>query len=234
MNTTQTRATLLAQINSELAARNLKPLAELGDHTHGQIELTSLHAIFDHSARFFTDVQFTCIFPNGTTGLYAIRWNANSLVSDGAVMVVVINGRLAMVRQHRPALGAWTTELPRGFGENVDKTTNVGDLPIGAALRELYEEVVPEAQIDAITRLGVVAQDSSTHTATPAYWLIEVSVDAQSLNERLKTYTDEGIALQLWTVDKAFAAVGTKITDAHSIVGLALYRHYLEHGLTAA
>lgn len=221
----------LNEINATLATHSLKPLAALGDHTRGKIELVEIIEIFDHSKRFFTDVQFRCLFPGGAEGRYTIRWNANSAVSDGAVMLVIVNGRLAIVRQYRPALGTFLDELPRGFGEEFDRaqvhgrlgTMTFGDLPLATALRELGEEVLEGATVESVTHLGNIAENSSTHTATPAYWLIEVTVAEVALKQRLSNITaDEGIALKLWTYQEALRNIGTRLLDAHSIVGMAL------------
>lgn len=236
-NTPDARAARLDAINAALAARNLKPLEAIGNAEHGQIELLEIIEFFDHSSRFFTDVMFSCRFPGGVEGRFTIRWNANSLIADGAVMVVLVNGtRIAMVRQFRPVLGTWTTELPRGFGETIDNakvhgrlgTVQIGDLPLGNALRELGEEVMESARVVSVQHLGNIAENSGTHTTTPSYWVIEISVDPELLKRRLDEYTEEGLALQLWTYRKTVAEIGFKICDAHSIVALALFRAHLD------
>ncbi|HEX3081865.1 MAG TPA: hypothetical protein VHQ86_01285 [Candidatus Saccharimonadia bacterium] len=230
------RAERLARVNAVLREHNLKELRSLGDHTNGQIELVEIVDVFDHSARFFTDVQFSCLFPNGNEGRFTIRWNANSAVSDGAVMVVTINGNIAVVRQYRPALGTWMTELPRGFGESLDNaqvngqlgTLQIADLPIATALRELGEEVVASARVVSVTHLGNIAENSGTHANTPAYWAIEIEVDPETLRRRRAEVSEEGLALQTWTYDRAMNAIGGALADSHTITGLALYRNHVE------
>lgn len=54
---------------------------------------------------------------------------------EGAVVVCTHGERVLLVRQHRPAVGCATWELPRGSSESFDE----GDL-VATALRELREE----------------------------------------------------------------------------------------------
>src|ERR1700734_1809150 len=95
------RKRLLRRINAELASRHLKIQAKLGLASAGEIEITGFPNFFAPSDRFFTDVRFPVRFPGGATGLYAIRYNANGDVSDGAVLVVKVNGKFAFIKQHR-------------------------------------------------------------------------------------------------------------------------------------
>ncbi|MEL9991397.1 MAG: NUDIX hydrolase [Thermoproteus sp.] len=56
------------------------------------------------------------------------------LVHPGAVAVLAVrDGRAVLVRQFRPAIGAWTLEIPAG-------TLEPGEDPIAAAEREMVEE----------------------------------------------------------------------------------------------
>ena len=64
-----------------------------------------------------------------------------------ACCVASIEGRLAMVRQYRYAVGSWQLELPAGGIE-------VGETPAEAALRELREETGLVA--DELLSLGMV------------------------------------------------------------------------------
>ncbi len=56
------------------------------------------------------------------------------LVHPGAVAVLaLLNGEAILVKQYRPALGAWTLEIPAG-------TLEPGESPEEAAVREMVEE----------------------------------------------------------------------------------------------
>lgn len=56
------------------------------------------------------------------------------LIHPGAVAVLaLIDGKAILVKQYRPALGAWTLEIPAG-------TLEPGESPEEAAIREMVEE----------------------------------------------------------------------------------------------
>ena len=230
------RIELLAEINAVLAARNLKPIPKLGDVSEGEVEIQELLEIYDHSKRFFTDIKFGVKFPNVQDILpFTVRFNANGLVSDGAVMAVLINGKFAIVKQWRLPLGRWTYELPRGFGEKLDKATingvlgtlKIGDLPLGTLARELSEEVMSSAEITSVAHLGNVAENSGTSAVTPSHFLVQIKADEDKLASRLKSMQD-GLALQLWEPQKLRSEIGSKLCDNHSIVGAALALGYIE------
>ncbi|MBI4181945.1 MAG: NUDIX hydrolase [Candidatus Aenigmarchaeota archaeon] len=231
-HTVEEQATLLRGINAELAKRNLKPLSYLGEAGHGEIGITGMPEFFDHSSRFFTDAKFPVSFPGGQTGHFTIRFNANGATADGAVIVALINGRYALVRQYRPALGRWTLEVPRGFSEPLDSALKhdglfalgLGDFahrgPLATALRELSEEVIDTGNITDITHLGSLAENTGTHHVEPDVFLFDIEVDADTLAKRLRG--SEGLKVVLLDPDEAVARLGREITDAHSITALAL------------
>lgn len=120
------RDTRLMEINAALDARNLRSLPKLGDNSKKETEISSVSDIYEHSARFFTDIKFAVTFPDGKLGAHTVRFNANGKISDGAVMAVLINGKFAIVKQWRLPLGQWTYEMPRGFGEKLDNASSRG------------------------------------------------------------------------------------------------------------
>jgi len=225
----------LAAINAELRRRNLKELPKLGDVSKGEIEITGIKEIFDHSKDFFTDIKFATLFPNGKPGEFTVRFNANSLTSDGVVLVVLVNGRFAIVKQWRLPLGRWTYEVPRGFGESVDSAKiqgalghlKIADLPLGTLERELGEEVVRGGDITSITHLGNTAESSGTNTHTPANFLVEVAVDEDALQRRCKEKQGE-TRLELWDLKRVRLEIGGRICDNHSLAALALAFEYLK------
>jgi hypothetical protein len=229
------REELLDQINEELAKRALKPLPKLGDATKGEIELTGIKEIYDHSKRFFTDIKFGCVFPNGARGEFTIRFNANGAVSDGAVIIALVNGRFAVVKQWRPVLGRWTYEISRGFGEKMDRakvagalgTLKIGDLPLGTLVRELGEEVMASAEVTSVTHLGNIAQNSGTDAVAPSYFLVSIKADEAKLNEKLKGSDDEISKVLLWDADKVRAELGSKLCDNHTVTAVSLAMNYI-------
>ncbi len=228
------RAERLAAINLELKARGLKQIRKLGDYTEGEFEVTRIIEIYEHSKRFFTDVKFAVLFPNGKEGEFTVRFNANGEVSDGAVIVVLINGLYAIVKQWRLPLGVWTYEVCRGFGEKLDQaqiqgqlgTLKIGDLPLGTLTRELGEEVMATAEISSVTHLGNVAENSGTNAVSPAHFLVQIQVNEALLAAKLKGTED--LKVYLWTADEVDCQLGKKIADNHSIAALCLANRHID------
>ncbi|KPJ85778.1 hypothetical protein AMJ57_01915 [Parcubacteria bacterium SG8_24] len=230
------RSQRLREINATLRARNLKPFRKLGDVTQGEIELVGIKEIHDHSARFFTDIKFEARFPSGDRGEYTLRFNANGRVSDGAVMVVLLNGRFVIVKQWRPSVGQWTYELPRGFGEVIDRsriagqlgTMSLGNLPLGTLARELGEEVLASADITSVTHLGNVAQDSSVCCIVPSYFLVLIRAEGGDILGRRPKGDEIGRVL-LWGQERVLSEIGHRLCDSHTLTGLMLAFRHIEH-----
>lgn len=231
------RTERLADINRQLAERNLKPVAKLGDSEKGEIEVLSILELHDHSKRFFTDVKFEVRFPNGDKGAFTVRFNANGATSDGAVVVVLVNGRFAIVKQWRLPLGRWTYELPRGFAEKLkaDAVTSlvgafdVKDLPmLGTIARELGDKLMAEAEIASVTHLGKLAENSGTHSVEPSFFLVQLRVDETLLEHRLQSTESPLLSVQLWSADEARKQIGARLADCHTITAVALALRHIE------
>ncbi|MBK9773873.1 MAG: hypothetical protein IPP57_24170 [Candidatus Obscuribacter sp.] len=235
MNQIANRTELLSSINTELTARGLKNIRKLGDSQKGEFEIVALKEVYDHSARFFTDVKFAVLFPGGKEGEFTVRFNANGSTSDGAIVVVVVNGRFAIVKQWRLPLSQWTYEIPRGFGEKLDAaqingvlgSVAIGDLPLGTVTRELGEEVMKGAVIQSITHLGNIAENSGTNNIAPSYYLVQIKVDEEVLSGRAHGSEDE-LKLYLWDSARVQSEIGQKICDSHSITAIALARRHID------
>lgn len=233
---TNERVALLLSINARLQERHLKPLPKLGDASKGEIEVVALKKFVDHAARFFTDGIFDVRFPNGAVGEYTVRFNANSAMSDGAVFAVLVNGKFAIVKQWRVPLGRWTYEIPRGFSEKLDKaritgklgTVSIGDLPLGSVTRELGEEVMASATVMSMTHLGNVAQDTSFHSAAPAYFLVQIVVPPGILETKLRGSDDEISRVLLWDAATIRTELGQKLCDSHTITSLSLVFNHID------
>ncbi len=229
----ETRQETLAQINAALSALGLKTINKLGDYTQGEFEITGIKEIFTHSARFFTDVKFSAkLPPQGNAGEFTVRFNANGAVSDGAIIVALVNGKFAIVKQWRLPLQRWTYEVARGFGDKADKaringalgTLKLGDLPLGTLTREFGEEVMTGAEITSVTHLGNIAENSGTHAVTPSCYLVQI--DAPDLPEKL--HGSEELKVELWTPEKVKTEIGKKLCDAHSLAAILLALRHIE------
>lgn len=228
----------LARINAALSSRQLKALPKLGDHREGEIELVDIIAVHDYAKRFFTDVQFSAIMPNGTSGEFTVRFNANGEVSDGAVIVTIINGKFAIVKQWRVPLGRWTQEVPRGFNttlvqaanatgaDSAPKLPGITELPLATIVRELTADVVNSGRVVSVTNLGNIAENSGTHAVSPGFFLVQLEVDEEKLGQRLKG--TEELKLQLWDADRVRQEFGRRLSDLHTIGGLALAIRHIE------
>lgn len=227
------REALLSGYNQMLFRLGLRQIPKLGDHTKGEIEITGIAQIIDFAKKFFTDIRFFVLFPNGQRGEFTVRFNANGAISDGAVMVTMLNDRFAIVKQWRLPLGRWTYEVPRGFGEKIDGarlngklgTIQIGDLPLGTLTRELGEEVMKDAVVHSIAHLGNIAENSGTHAVIPSCYLVRVGVDEQKVATKISG-DEEAIKVILWDARRVRNELGVHIADAHSITALCLaFRH---------
>jgi hypothetical protein len=227
----------LAEINRRLSERHLKPIRKLGDHTRGEFEVIGIKEIHDHSQRFFTDVKFDVYLPNGEgkRGEFTVRFNANGEVSDGAVIVALVNGRFATVKQWRLPLGQWTYEIPRGFGDKLDQaaiqgalgTIKIGDLPLGTVVRELGEEVMKDAEITSVTHLGNIAENSGTSAVVPSYWLVQIRVDESKLQAKVGG-SEDALKVHLWDAARVRSEIGIKLADNHTITAITLASRHIE------
>jgi len=222
----------LAAVNRLLLERNLRPLKSLGENQKGQPEIIDISDWFDPNPKFFQDVFFVVRAPNGSEYKHMVRFNANGAVSDGAVFIAVINGRVALVRQFRTALGMETWELPRGFCDKVDtvakhsgdpRSLGLNDLP-KVLVRELGEEVVKSARINALTAFGQVAENSGTENVAPDAYLLDIQVDEAGLEKRLGGSENLGILLLTW--GELEKGDGVELDDLHSLAMLALARRH--------
>lgn len=230
----------LEAINKVLKERKLKPLSKLGDSKQkGEVEILRILKIHDHAKKFWTEVEFEVKDKAGNIGNWTMRWNANSLESDGNVYVILVNDHYLFTKQHRPALGKWKKDLLRGYHWPLPKRSSkkglfqelqISDVPMETLLRELGEDVTRNANVSEVAFLGHIAQNDGTDTATPGFWLINIEVDNNILEERLKTISDEGVKIVLMTKDEVEADIGKPdgISDALSIVGIHLAERYLE------
>ncbi|MBI1266827.1 MAG: hypothetical protein GC193_05255 [Cryomorphaceae bacterium] len=227
-NNSEQRSQLIATVNTVLTDRHLRPISKLGDSQEGEIEITGILDVFDHSQRFFTDIKFAVIFPGGGEGQFTVRFNANGSASDGSVLVVLLNNLFVIVKQWRLPLGRWTYEFPRGFGEKLEEaysksrldSLKVSDLPLGILSRELGAEVMQKADITSVTFLGNVAENSGTSNVLPSYFLLQLSLPDELPDRGL--LNNAATKLYFWDVHQLDVEIGGKLADNHSITAAAL------------
>ena len=130
-------------------------------------------------------------FPNGTFGIYGrILWKQSLEGTPGvAVMPILPNGKIVLIRNFRHATRSWEYELPRG-GINKQETVEA------AAAREVKEET--GMGIDRLHSLGNVVTDSGiTSTVIPVF-LAHVISEGQTQHD-----DSEAIAgTEAFTVDE--------------------------------
>lgn len=229
----------LQAINHVLEIRNLRQLPKLGNWHKGEIELLKVINIFDHSASFFTDVQFECRYWNNTIGKYVIRFNAKGDVADGAAVFCLINGKAAIIYQWRPTVGAWTYEVARGFGtgksaryfETADcQTMPLSDLPIDTLMKVVGNEISDFTEIKKIAVTGKTWQNTGTDAVPTTNLLVDLKIDKTELANRMDTIRRfSPFVLYLMDLNEVDEAIGEKINDNHSITAYTLASKYLKN-----
>lgn len=145
-------------------------LKRIGKHREGEFEITRVVHVWDDLVQYFVYVVFAVIQPDGTPGVYGVRFNRPT-----AVVVPIINGRVLLVKQHRLPVGRWLVELPRGWlpvhpaWKSEDEWT-----PAKLILeRELGEEFVQTLKVREAKKLSEPSEDSGARgTAVGIYLLI--------------------------------------------------------------
>ena len=134
-----------------------------------------------------------------------------------AVIPVLDDGRILMVRQYRNAIDDYTIELPAGGRNSVDEAT------LECAFRELEEETGYHADREDIS------------------FLISIRTTVAFCNEKIDIYVaknlrptvqhlddDEYINVETYTIDELTEKImHGKIVDAKTIAGLMTYRSTL-------
>jgi len=137
----------------------------------------------------------------------------------GAVSVVPLlpDGRVVMVRQYRAAIDQLLLEIPAGVRDHQDEP------PEATAVRELAEEVgQAPGRLDLLARFyNTPGFSDEEHWVFLARDLREVDLDLQGVEEQHMTI--EHVRLD----DVVGLVARGEITDAKSIIGLALARLHL-------
>lgn len=140
------------------------------------------------------------------------KWDFIGHKGAAAVVPVLEDGRILMVRQYRNALDRETLEIPAGGLNTADEPTK------DAAARELSEE--------------------TGYTSDDLFWLITVRTTVAFCNEKIDIYVaknlkkgqqhldeDEDIDVETYTIEELMDMVFTgKIEDSKTISALAAYQ----------
>lgn len=139
------------------------------------------------------------------------------VVHPGAVVILPIlpDGRVLMIRNHRPAAGKILLELPAG-------TRDPGEPPDVTAARELTEETGYRA--GTLTPIGSFYSSPGVMTEKLHVYLAENLVEDEAALE-----DDEDITLAPLTMDDLLAAIddGT-LEDGKSIAALLLHQRHAQ------
>ena len=134
-----------------------------------------------------------------------------------AVIPVLDDGRILMVRQYRNAIDAYTIEIPAGGLNGADEPTRV------AAHRELEEETGYYAEMEDVTFL-------LTLYTTVAFCNEKIDIYVAKNLRKTEQHLDddEFIDVEIFTPDELANMVREgKIVDAKTIAGLMTYVKFL-------
>lgn len=169
-NGSSPRVQVLAEVNVVLQGEGLPPwtdLRRIGKHREGEYEIKGVARVVREFRDHYVVIVFTVIRPDGTTGEYAVRFSR-----PAAIVVPIIDGQVVFVKQHRLAIGKWTTELPRGW----IRPELAGDSD--ATVRDLLSREVGEEWVRSLTLcwepavVGDVPEDTGTDALVVPIFLI--------------------------------------------------------------
>lgn len=131
-----------------------------------------------------------------------------------AVIPVMDDGRIIMVRQYRNAIDAYTLELPAGKLDTPDEPTKT------AAQRELEEETGYKADPKDVTfLLGLYTTVAFCNEKIDIYVAKNLIKTQQMLDD------DEYIDVEIYTLEELIDMVFSgKIVDAKTIAGIMAYK----------
>ena len=160
-----------------------------------------------YSGNFLDVKKDNVVLPNGKNSTR--EW----INHPGAVVIIPIlpNGKIALIRQFRYAMGSEFIELPAG---KIDK----GETPDECAIRELEEEIgFKTKNLNFIAMIhpaiGFANENMSLYLATD---LVQTNINRDS---------DEFLELMPTSLEHALDLVwSNKITDVKTIIGILWYQ----------
>lgn len=151
--------------------------------------------------------QDTMQIPNGNTAV----WDFIAHKGAAAVVPVLSDGRIIMVRQYRNALERYTLELPAGAVNEVDEPKEI------CAARELEEETGYRAgKLEWLINLNTTVAFCNEFIGI--YLATELEKTHQHLDE------DEYVDVEFCRLEELMDMIYTgKITDGKTIAGILAY-----------
>ena len=208
-----------AAMQSWFRERGLTPPACVGDVESGIPEIVSISDAY-FNGKFFADVEVGVQWkPGGDPLPFVLRSNIGG---PGDVFIPEINGSIPLVKQWRPALGAFTWEIPRGFNgawegaRSEALKVSIETIPAGFwnVAKELVEEI-GTGDVVEVQFLGEIAENSGSTTTSPRYWWLRLDEATIGGTESLK--------VKLIERSQIMSLIGIEIRDSHSITALALW-----------
>jgi len=155
--------------------------------------------------------QDTVRVPNGNVTVW------DYIHHDGAAAVVPVmkDGRILMVRQYRNALDRFTLELPAGKVDSPDESKAL------CAARELEEETgYRSGDLELLITVNT--------TVAFCNELIEIYVARNLIPARQNLDEDEDICMEALTLEELLAMIRRQeIRDSKSIAGILAYQTYM-------
>ncbi|MBO4904616.1 MAG: NUDIX hydrolase [Lachnospiraceae bacterium] len=147
------------------------------------------------------------------------RENFDFIKHKGAAAVIPVmdDGRIIMVRQYRNAIDSYTLEIPAGGLDGADEPTRV------CAHRELEEETGYSAAFEDVTfLLTLYTTVAFCNEKIDIYVARNLTKTQQHLDD------DEFIDVEIHTIDElADMVLAGKIVDAKTIAGLMTYKQIM-------
>lgn len=140
-----------------------------------------------------------------------VKWDYIKHKGAAAVIPVLNDGRIIMVRQWRNAIDKFALEIPAGGKDSVDESTR------SCALRELEEETgYRAAKIEFLQT--IVPAIAYSGEKIDVYAAFELEKSSQNFDE------DEDISLEVYTIDELVSKImSNEINDSKTVAALLTY-----------
>lgn len=129
-------------------------------------------------------------------------------LGGSAILPVTPNGKILLLNIYRPAIGAYSLEIPRGFGE-------AGEAPLETARREIMEEI--SGRCERIEPLGTMYVDSGLMNS-----VIHLFIGLETTRVIEKVQSEEGIKeIQMFSYGEVREmALNGKINDSFTLAAI--------------
>jgi ADP-ribose pyrophosphatase len=178
-------------------------------------EIKRINRTLKHKGAIVDFYSDTMQMPSG----HVVEWDLVHHKGAAAVVPVLPNGKILMVRQYRNALERYTLEIPAGAVDSVDEPKDV------CAQRELEEET--GYYCDELKHL----LDINT---TVAFCDEKIGVYLAENLKKTKQHLDEDEYLNVeeWELDDLLKKIQNfEITDSKTMAAIMAYKLYLNHTL---